>query len=172
MFAVYLVWRGTIAFNEKCFSVTIFFHFLSNCHFLLILLLARQITGSIAFSSYVKTDITGLNKGEVIKFDGLLVNDGNAYDVTTGIFTAPRDGLYLFSYFVEDYTDQDLWVYLRQDNYVRSQAVAEPYAEHQNIMGGNVVLLHCAAGSRIWIVIDIGTRVQGNLSTFSGIFLH
>ena len=138
----------------------------------LILFPARQITGTVAFSTWVKTDIEFLTKGDVIKYDGIMVNDGNAYDAATGYFTVPRDGLYIFSFFVEDYTDQDLWVTLREDNGIRSQAVAEPYAASQNIMGGNVVLLHCTAGSRIWIAIEKGNRVQNNWSTFSGVLLH
>ena len=117
-------------------------------------------------------DLTSLVQREVIKFNGVTLNDGNGYDVNTGIFTAPRGGLYLFSFFIEDYHDQDLWVELFQDHVIRAQAVVEPYSETQNTMGGNTVLFHVKEGSRIWLAIYRGDRVQKLLSTFSGVLLH
>ncbi|XP_071121307.1 complement C1q-like protein 4 [Mytilus edulis] len=49
-----------------------------------------------AFSVSLTTH-KALAAGEVIKFDKIRLNTGNIYNPATGIFTVPRDGLYLVS---------------------------------------------------------------------------
>ena len=70
-------------------------------------------------------DIIAMGHNQVIKYKGVRINEGNGYDIGTGIFTAPMSGLYLFSIFVEDDHDPNLRTQLRADGDVVSQAVAE-----------------------------------------------
>ncbi|XP_062601255.1 uncharacterized protein LOC134262951 [Saccostrea cucullata] len=53
----------------------------------------------IAFNAY-NTKSLHLNKGSPVNvvYDGVYYNHGNAYNKHTGVFTAPSDGLYLFSW--------------------------------------------------------------------------
>ena len=53
--------------------------------------------GFLATSSSNKENVP---KHTVVIFDKVLNNDGNAYNPRNGIFTAPVDGLYLFSWTV------------------------------------------------------------------------
>lgn len=50
----------------------------------------------IAFSAYRSTS-QSLSIGTVVKFDKVWTNIGNGYNPNTGIFTAPRSGLYHFT---------------------------------------------------------------------------
>jgi hypothetical protein len=40
--------------------------------------------------------MTGLKSGAVLHFPTVHLNDGNGYDVTSGFFTAPVAGTYVF----------------------------------------------------------------------------
>ena len=37
------------------------------------------------------------NNGQILKFEDIINNNGNAYNATTGTFTAPFNGTYEFS---------------------------------------------------------------------------
>lgn len=39
-----------------------------------------------------------MKQNEIVIFDKVSLNEGNAYNVTSGIFTAPVDGIYSFSW--------------------------------------------------------------------------
>ncbi|XP_046443530.1 uncharacterized protein LOC124193652 isoform X2 [Daphnia pulex] len=47
---------------------------------------------------YVQRNYTFYNESTPIPFDLAMVNEGNAMDLTSGIFTAPRPGIYFFSF--------------------------------------------------------------------------
>ena len=49
-----------------------------------------------AYSSRTSESITG--SGENLIFEDILVNSGNAYNPTTGVFQAPLNGIYEFSF--------------------------------------------------------------------------
>ena len=44
-----------------------------------------------------KQSVTLSRQGDLLKFDKIILNEGSVYDKNTGIFRAPRDGLYQFS---------------------------------------------------------------------------
>ena len=56
----------------------------------------------VAFSSYLTQYLKNLSIGHVIKFDQILLNDGNGYNKYTGVFTVPTSGVYLLTYSTEN----------------------------------------------------------------------
>ncbi|KAH3698923.1 hypothetical protein DPMN_073868 [Dreissena polymorpha] len=50
----------------------------------------------IAFHAHLSTSIANVEPWKSIVFDTVVTNHGNAYSGTTGIFTAPRPGVYAF----------------------------------------------------------------------------
>ncbi|XP_062619331.1 cerebellin-2-like [Saccostrea cucullata] len=42
--------------------------------------------------------MVNLGKNTIVVFGTITLNSGNAYDATTGIFTAPDDGIYSFTW--------------------------------------------------------------------------
>ncbi|WAR16852.1 hypothetical protein MAR_031446 [Mya arenaria] len=62
----------------------------------------------VFFNSKTVADTT-IKAGHTIVFTETMVNDGNGYDNTTGIFTAPEDGIYLVSLHVCVKNKQNLY---------------------------------------------------------------
>nr|XP_034307451.1 heavy metal-binding protein HIP-like isoform X1 [Crassostrea gigas] len=52
----------------------------------------------IAFQSTLTKHLQNLKAKETVVFDKVLLNEGNAYDKTSGVFTAPSDGIYSFTW--------------------------------------------------------------------------
>ena len=46
---------------------------------------------------FLKTQKVYVGGSYINEFDGVYVNNGNAYDLSSGIFTAPKPGVYEFS---------------------------------------------------------------------------
>ncbi|XP_062572488.1 complement C1q subcomponent subunit B-like [Saccostrea cucullata] len=53
-------------------------------------------TRGVSFSVYVGAKILSVGKGQTVKYDGILTNDGNGYDDRTGVFVCPVAGTYMF----------------------------------------------------------------------------
>ena len=51
----------------------------------------------VVFSAFCKTARTYAGGSYIYGFDGVYVNNGNTYDLSSGIFTAPKPGVYEFS---------------------------------------------------------------------------
>ena len=54
----------------------------------------------VAFSAYLDHTLSNLQKNQVIVFNRILLNEGEGYDTTSGVFTCPRTGVYLATFFV------------------------------------------------------------------------
>lgn len=52
--------------------------------------------GAVGFHARLRSSIN-LDRSQTVKFDDVITNIGDAYDPTTGHFTAPYHGLYSFS---------------------------------------------------------------------------
>ncbi|KAL4222099.1 hypothetical protein ACF0H5_018140 [Mactra antiquata] len=59
------------------------------------------VNGEVGFSAKLSTNVYGLPVQSVVKYDYVAFNAGNGYDPETGIFTVPKDGMYMFIFFVE-----------------------------------------------------------------------
>ncbi|VDH97741.1 Hypothetical predicted protein [Mytilus galloprovincialis] len=57
----------------------------------------RKLRDIPAFTASVSTSQKRINAKGVVKFDKVWTNNGNHYDPNTGIFQAPREGLYYVS---------------------------------------------------------------------------
>ena len=63
-------------------------------------LFSVDLETNVGFSSYLNHNLDGVHSGQTIVFNSALYNDGNAYSLSTGVFTCPYDGVYMFIYFI------------------------------------------------------------------------
>ena len=53
----------------------------------------------MAFSAGLNRKLVLTSNGKIV-FNQLILNEGDGYDETTGIFTCPKTGLYLVTFFI------------------------------------------------------------------------
>ncbi|XP_061196484.1 uncharacterized protein LOC133204758 [Saccostrea echinata] len=53
---------------------------------------------TIAFYAYFSSDVSHTGQGQILKFDVVKTNAGNAYHKSSGVFIAPESGYYAFSW--------------------------------------------------------------------------
>ncbi|XP_045211185.2 heavy metal-binding protein HIP-like [Mercenaria mercenaria] len=83
----------------------------------------RQEGENVAFTAFLDHEITNLGPDHTIQFGAVELNEGGAYSNHTGVFTAPVDGVYLFSFAVEDYHPHRLWAKLVVDSQLKASVV-------------------------------------------------
>ncbi|XP_062615561.1 cerebellin-3-like [Saccostrea cucullata] len=58
----------------------------------------KKVKQTIAFQTTLSSSLQNIKSYQAVIFDTVKLNEGNGYDKTTGIFTAPEDGVYTFSW--------------------------------------------------------------------------
>ncbi|KAK3611586.1 hypothetical protein CHS0354_018101 [Potamilus streckersoni] len=131
----------------------------------------------VAFSAYLTHREYHLGITQVIKYDSVLINEGNFYNPLTGIFTCPEDGIYLFSFFTAAYGNHKNWVRLVVDNVNLSGATSEGTRDYHDDQGGNVAIIRLRAGQSVWMSVvhagdaELDADSEHHHVTFSGVRL-
>ncbi|KAM3931424.1 EMILIN-1 isoform 1-T2 [Leptodactylus fuscus] len=138
----------------------------------------------ISFSAALTYPLT---EPGTIAFDKLLVNDGNAYDASSGIFTAPVAGRYFFSAILTGYKDDKIEAVLSKSNtgiarvdsagYQPEGLEKKPLVEDKTPPGALAVfniILQLTAGDTICIDLVTGRLAYSDepLTIFNGILLY
>lgn len=106
---------------------------------------------------------------EVVKFDKVWTNNGNGYDPSSGVFTAPMAGLYHFAAVVMTEDGKNLYVRLFQNN----TKITSSYTTDKGYKAGTFdVVLKLEKGEKIYIKSGHNSQSifsnSDNYSTFSG----
>ncbi|XP_046347388.2 uncharacterized protein LOC124128014 [Haliotis rufescens] len=57
----------------------------------------------VAFNARISQNLSGLGKGQIIRFDDVILNKGNGYDARLGVFRCPQAGTYQLSLSIGSY---------------------------------------------------------------------
>ncbi|KAL3876073.1 hypothetical protein ACJMK2_033956 [Sinanodonta woodiana] len=135
-----------------------------------------EVPENVAFTAYLDHTLSGLANGMIIRIPSILLNDGNAYNVHTGIFTVPVDGTYLFTFSIVHFNMNQLVAKLVVDNVGMVDAVADSDGrEHQS---SNTAILRLQNGQSVWLEaadVEDGTLfslANERYCTFSGVLLY
>ncbi|XP_071147617.1 complement C1q-like protein 3 [Mytilus edulis] len=123
-----------------------------------------------AFSAYLTSAQTA-SANAIVKFDKLWTNTMNAYDVTTGVFTAPIPGLYHFAAVLMSVSGKSLFLHLwhNDTNTAGSFTIGDGHKT-----GSFDVVFKLKKGDRVYIRCSSSCNGQkiyssnNNYSTFSG----
>ncbi|KAK3093600.1 hypothetical protein FSP39_017952 [Pinctada imbricata] len=124
----------------------------------------------VAFS----VGLTHTMSGTKLIFDRIFINIGNGYHETTGVFNAPKSGIYVFYYYALSTQNKVIYVDLYHNyHYVNSLYghISNGYAN-----GGNAATLELMSGDTVYIKVrDTNSEFYGSSDeiycTFSGHFV-
>ncbi|XP_062608021.1 cerebellin-1-like [Saccostrea cucullata] len=130
--------------------------------------------GSVAFSAYQSTT-KSYKQHETWIFDIVVVNDGNSYEKTTGIFTAPSDGTYGFAWATLTDPNKMAHPYLRVNGHYKGFTAFNNSATSQRFWssGSNTVLFQLKKGDKVNIASGYGAAyARERFTSFSGLKMH
>ncbi|XP_062609949.1 uncharacterized protein MAL8P1.12-like [Saccostrea cucullata] len=132
-----------------------------------------NITKKVAFTAGVSSSSTGWNSGTLV-FDKIVYNIGGGYDPTTGVFTSPVDGYFVFFVNVQAYSSNSVYTNLILNGSAKVTTMAEG---GPNNASPNLVVLRLQKGDRVWVKFYTGVGGYYSIrsaptTTFSGFLIY
>ncbi|XP_066568594.1 cerebellin-1 [Amia ocellicauda] len=133
----------------------------------------------VAFTATLYVSDTGesqtgpFNTEITLVYKKVYTNIGNAYNPTTGIFTAPVKGVYDFSYSAFKNSAQTMGVMLYK-NGKRIVIVYDNIAQDSQDSASNRAILQMDVGDQAYLVLYANSQIYdngNNYNTFSGVLL-
>ncbi|XP_062615442.1 complement C1q subcomponent subunit B-like [Saccostrea cucullata] len=125
----------------------------------------------VSFSVYTGNKILTFGKGQTIRYDGILTNDGNGYDDRTGVFVCPVAGTYMFV--VDTLSNVETWLALKVNkksvaNVFRSIHYGNRWGQTSrtvivNLKHGDHVKVDTVSGGNLRIFKDATSGFSGTL---------
>ncbi|XP_021340068.1 complement C1q-like protein 3 [Mizuhopecten yessoensis] len=103
----------------------------------------------VAFAAALTRTVTG-NSGDTVRYDKIFTNLGGGYDRNTGVFTAPKSGIYKFDFHAYDSnTDHAMWLELIKNTELLVSLAG--YSSHTS--AGNSVIVFVGKGERVFVQV-------------------
>ena len=129
----------------------------------------------VAFTAIVTQDMTSQN-GQTLVFPHIITNVGGGYNGNTGVFTAPRDGVYVFFCKItgRDNSGEMRFEFILNGS-AKTHHLVYGRSAHPYRTSSNSIVLQLTHGDRVWIKMSVGDRHyrsgDGGDQTFSGYLL-
>ena len=126
---------------------------------------------NVGFTAGVTLDSTTWNSGTLI-FNSVIVNVGNGYNPSTGVFTSPVAGTYVFYVTTVEYSTQGLYVDIVLNSVSKVRMIGHGSAGFQT--GTNMVVLNLNKGDSVWVRHAYGRGYYSESTpetTFSGFLI-
>lgn len=107
----------------------------------------------VAFTAAVTSSSTTWNSGTLI-FNVVITNAGNGYNPSTGLFTSPIGGTYVFYVSAVEYSKQYLRIDIVLNSVSKVRAIGVDSASYQT--GTNMVVLELQKGDIVWVKHSYG----------------
>uniref|UniRef100_A0A8W8JAC8 C1q domain-containing protein n=1 Tax=Magallana gigas TaxID=29159 RepID=A0A8W8JAC8_MAGGI len=132
----------------------------------------HAFTAGISSSNYGWT-------GSTLVFPLVIYSEGTGYNPSTGIFTAPTAGTYVFYVSVQSAHQNTIYLDIVLNGFSKVRAMAW-YDSGSSVRitqtGTNLVILHLQTGDRVWVKRHSGTGYASHydtpVTTFSGFKLN
>lgn len=123
--------------------------------------------------------------GTLVPWDTLFEHKGNCFDTSTGLFTAPIDGLYSFGYSVRKRGGayDDFWTYIQKNgsplngsnNSLGRVYVASSTSGPESVFSSQRFILDLSAGDTVGIIIAASNgsnaQISNGYNSFHGYYI-
>ncbi|XP_062613199.1 uncharacterized protein LOC134274967 [Saccostrea cucullata] len=130
-----------------------------------------DVSERIGFTVGTTSDNRYWGSGKLV-FSSVLFNQGQGYDASSGIFTAPSDGTYVFYVTITAYSSNTINVDIVHDRISKVRAHAYGSTSHQT--GTNMAVLTLKRGDKVWVQFASGGGYYSDsvpVTTFSGFMI-
>ena len=123
---------------------------------------------NVAFDAQMKNNINLASKSRVI-FETVNLNEGNGYDPSTGIFTAPAAGMYVFDWTTLTQYGKDVLTSLVVNNNFKSWNYCRNGSSNTHLSCSKMTVVKLKQGDQVWIVVFTETaNINYKYTSFSG----
>lgn len=102
----------------------------------------------VAFTAGVTESKSYWSSGNLI-FSTIIYNEGGAYDASTGVFTSPTDGIFVFYVTITAYSSNTIYVDIVKNRSSSVRALAYGGTSHQT--GTNMAVFSLGRGDKVWV---------------------
>lgn len=130
-----------------------------------------DVSKAVGFTASSTSFETEWRSGTLV-FPLVITNVGNGYNPSSGIFTAPKAGEYVFFLNVQSYSSQSIFADIVLNGVPKVRTLA--YGSSGNFDSGpNLALLTLQKQDRVWVKYYKGQGYynEGPLTTFSGFII-
>lgn len=130
--------------------------------------LVSALKTKIGFTAGITT-LSSTWAGSTLVFPHVVTNNGNGYNPSTGTFTAPTDGTYVFFLTVTPHELNALYLDIVQNGVSKVRSMSHGFSRYQ--MGSNMAVLQLDEGDSVWIRRLAGQSYYSYsvpVTTFSG----
>lgn len=130
-----------------------------------------DLNRDVAFTAAVTSSSLTWNSGTLI-FNVVITNAGNGYNPSTGVFTSPLSGTYVFFVTALEYSSQYLATDIVLNGVSKVRLSCQPSASYQT--GTNMVVLNLQEGDTVWAKHAGGKGYYTEsvpITTFSGFLI-
>uniref|UniRef100_K1S4X2 Uncharacterized protein n=1 Tax=Magallana gigas TaxID=29159 RepID=K1S4X2_MAGGI len=132
-----------------------------------------KLSSAVASLEVANMNLSRLNCGDILVFPVVIYSEGTGYNPSTGIFTAPIAGTYVFYVSVQSAHQKNIHLDIVLNGSAKVRALAW-YNSGSSISieqtGTNLVILHLQTGDRVWAKRAGGTGYYSDgahITTFS-----
>ena len=129
----------------------------------------------VAFYAQLTKDLVNIGNYQAIIFDLATTNMGGHYNSNDGIFTAPQDGTYVFSWTAANTDRSHMQTELVVNGHIYGRTWSDSMDHSDRSIASNTVVLNLHTKDAVWIRSNNvhSHQLMGNLmSTFSGWLLY
>eukprot|EP00105_Crassostrea_gigas_P029933 XP_011452059.1 PREDICTED: uncharacterized protein LOC105345560 isoform X2 [Crassostrea gigas] len=130
-----------------------------------------DVSKRIGFTATMSSYSISWNSGTLV-FPVVITNVGNGYNPSTGVFTAPTAGEYVFFVNVQSYNTESIYVDVVLNGVTKVRTMAQGGTDYYDA-GPNLAVLTLQKGDRVWVKYHAGQGyyIDGPITTFSGFLL-
>ncbi|XP_060575588.1 uncharacterized protein LOC132733030 [Ruditapes philippinarum] len=116
----------------------------------------RAATNFVAFHAVLTQQYNGnLGGNENIRFDSVLLNEGDGYHNQHGLFITPKPGFYLFSVTLATYYDKPFYAQLKKNGATLVNLSGNGQAGRYLDQGSATVVTKLNTGDAVWVVYTV-----------------